>query len=534
MAYSTDFSDWLAANGWDNPAALSAAQVAKLQAQWRSEQNPPAPAPAPARDPDPKPETDAGRAETTGFDAKMAAIEAEEVRIETIQKMTIEAAESNRGNQDKIRRIHEMGRAAIDDKTTTPKDFKLALYKVDRYTGHLVIPSGLGAQQVTADVLEAAVCKTVRLPGIEKEFSPQTLDAADRQFRNGVGLHALFDICARANGWRGSPSRGDLNSKDFLRAAFYGAGEMGPVPMAGGGGAVPSTYSLPNIFANVANKMLRAGFDNVDAAWRQIASTRSVSDFKTATTISLNGATTFRKVAPGGEIRHGTLTELAYTNRAETYGIMLGIDRRDMINDDLGALSKAGQIMGRGAAKKLNDVFWTVFLNNSSFFTSGNANVSTGAGSALSSAGLKTADQKFRVQTDQEGLPLGAMPKILLVPPTLWYTAQELMNSTLNVGTTTANTLLPNANIFQGAYRVVTSPYMENSAYTGNSAAAWYLLADPQDIPTIEGVFLNGRDTPIVETAELDFNLLGVAMRGYLDFGFSLQEYRGGVRSAGS
>jgi phage major head subunit gpT-like protein len=298
---------------------------------------------------------------------------------------------------------------------------------------------------------------------------------------------------------------------------------------------VPSTYSLPNIFANVANKFLRAGFDNVDSAWRQITAIRSTNDFKTTTTISLNGATTFRKVAPGGEIKHGTLTELAYTNRAETYAIMLGIDRRDMVNDDLGALSRAGQIMGRGAAKKINDVFWTVFLNNSSsFFTSGNLNVSTGAGSALSSAGLKTADQKFRVQTDQEGLPLGAMPKILLVPPTLWYTARELMNATANVGNTTANTLLPNANIWQGAYTVVTSPYMENSAYTGNSAAAWYLLADPQDIPAIETVFLNGRDTPIVETAELDFDMLGVAMRGYLDFGVSLQEYRAGVRSAGS
>jgi hypothetical protein len=41
-------------------------------------------------------------------------------------------------------------------------------------------------------------------------------------------------------------------------------------------------------------------------------------------------------------------------------------------------------------------------------------------------------------------------------------------------------------------------------------------------------------DTPTIETAEADFNILGIALRGYFDAGVSLQEYRGGVRMAGS
>ncbi|HEX6985677.1 MAG TPA: hypothetical protein VF170_09880, partial [Planctomycetaceae bacterium] len=68
---------------------------------------------------------------------------------------------------------------------------------------------------------------------------------------------------------------------------------------------------------------------------------------------------------------------------------------------------------------------------------------------------------------------------------------------------------------------------------TGYSALAWYLLADPSDMPVIEVAFLNGRDTPIVESADADFNTLGVQFRGYHDFGVSLQEYRGGVRMKG-
>ena len=45
---------------------------------------------------------------------------------------------------------------------------------------------------------------------------------------------------------------------------------------------------------------------------------------------------------------------------------------------------------------------------------------------------------------------------------------------------------------------------------------------------------MNGRDTPVVDTAEADFNQLGIGMRGYIDFGAALQEYRAGVRAAGS
>ena len=75
---------------------------------------------------------------------------------------------------------------------------------------------------------------------------------------------------------------------------------------------------------------------------------------------------------------------------------------------------------------------------------------------------------------------------------------------------------------------------MHNAAYTGYSAAAWYLLADPGVMPVIEIVALNGRVEPTIETADADFNVLGVQMRGYSDVGVNLQEYRGGVRADGS
>jgi hypothetical protein len=49
----------------------------------------------------------------------------------------------------------------------------------------------------------------------------------------------------------------------------------------------------------------------------------------------------------------------------------------------------------------------------------------------------------------------------------------------------------------------------------------------------IEVAFLNGQESPTIETAEADFNVLGIQMRGYHDFGCALQDPRGGTKSKG-
>ena len=124
------------------------------------------------------------------------------------------------------------------------------------------------------------------------------------------------------------------------------------------------------------------------------------------------------------------------------------------------------------------------------------------------------------------------MPAIALVPTALSAIGSQLYKS-LELRDTTANAKFPVANPHQGKFRVEVSRYLANAVYTGNSAKAWYLLSDPNDLPVIEVAFLNGQEAPTIETAEADFNVLGVQMRGYHDFGVALQDFRGGVKSKG-
>jgi phage major head subunit gpT-like protein len=323
---------------------------------------------------------------------------------------------------------------------------------------------------------------------------------------------------AWANGYTGRNFR---DSRAVLRFAFKPELEAGF-----------STVDIGGILSNVANKFLLDGFFSVERTWRNICAVRNVSDFKTVTSYRLIGADQYEQVQPGGELKHGTLGNESYTNKADTYGLMLSLDRRDIINDDLGAITTVPRKLGRGSGLKINDVFWATFLANSGFFTAGAKNYVTGADTVLSIDGLTKAEVGFMDLCDSDGKPIGVMPSIVLVPTALSAMATQLQKS-LEIRDTTASTKYPIANPHQGKFRTEVSRYLSNSHYTGYSAKAWYLLADPGDLPVIEVAFLNGQESPTIETAEADFSVLGVQMRGYHDFGVALQDNRGGVKSKG-
>ncbi|HNQ22482.1 MAG TPA: hypothetical protein PKK06_05250 [Phycisphaerae bacterium] len=374
-----------------------------------------------------------------------------------------------------------------------------------------VPPAHVRDNTVDADVLAAAVCLTGGLKPIESSFDEKLLDAAGRRFRNGIGLQELILEAAWANGYQGRSFRSDMEGA--LQAAF-------------------STFRLPGILSNVANKFLLAGFESVEDTWRRIAATRSVRDFKTVTSYRLTGAFEYEEVGPTGELKHGQVDEETFTNQAKTYGRMFSITRTDLINDDLGALTALPRRIGRGGALKLNKVFWTAFLANAAFFTGARGNYKAGVDTALTVDGLTAAELLFLEQKDTDNNPLALVAKVLLVPPALLVRGTQLMNST-ELRDTTASTKYATSNPHAGKFSPVHSAYLSNASIDGYSAKAWYLLADPDDLPVIEVAFLNGVQTPTVERADADFNLLGIQFRGYYDFGVALQDWRAGVKMKG-
>lgn len=512
-----EFEAWAESRGFPL-ADCNDVQVASLRAAWRAAEQPPAPTSAGATPAPAAKGTDGATEVGADLDDLLARQRAETLRQRRIAQMTAEAAEEHPGRIDELEHI---GRSAIKGKWTEQAT-ELAILRTTRASAPAPLSTGerIGSG-INERIIEAALAQSAGLSDLASHYDEKTLDLARRHYRGSLGLHQLLHLAAKQNGYRGEASVRS-NLQEVMHFAF--------TPKASG----ISTISIPGVLSNIANKFVIEAFMGVDNAWSSISARRNVSDFKTITSYSLSGDMTYEEIPPGGSIKHGTIGETTYTNAAKSYGKMLGLDRRDLINDDLSALSAVSRRLGRGGALKLNKIFWGIFLNNSTFFTSGHANVSTGATTTLTLTGLGLADPIFRLLTDPDGNLMGVTPKKLVVPTALRAAALGLMNSTTVVSTTTANTPLPDQNIWAGMFDVVSSPYLQDSTLTGYSTAAWYLLSDPNDVPVIETCFLNGIEMPTIESADADFAQLGIQWRGYFDFGVSLMEYRGGVRSAGA
>lgn len=520
----TEFEKWLTAKGIDHANLQEHARVALLAAyEAEKAPKPPTTPVVPAVTPPVVPPI-AAKAEVP-FTARMEAIEAEERRVEQIREITLAACERNHGNPDAIKKFRDLCAAAEEDKTTTVKEFQHAIQAADRYNhGPLILATGKGKKEITDEILEAAVAQSCNVPNLDKRYGEQALQAAHKRFPRGIGLKELLLVAGeKNNGYRGS-----LNDEQALcRAAFRPAGHDRGIVASD-----VSSINVPVILSNVANKSLEDGFGFGEQTWRLVAKIGNLKDFKQASSARLDSDLIFKPLAQSGQIQHGKLSEESYTIQLNTYAIALGIDRKDLINDDLGAFNGASTQMGFGAIKKLNSVFWsdTWLAGQSAYFPTSDANDNyiSGASTPLSIAGLNLADVKFMLQTGADGEPIGLMPSVLLVPAALGNTAAQLMTSTgLVVGTTPASG--PANNVFSGRYSVAVSRYLDAA-----SSIEWWLLADPRAVAAIQVAFLNGVDRPTVQTSEFDFDKLGLSMRGYFDFGCSMMEYRAGVRSKGT
>jgi len=424
------FVEWLEAQGLDPEVIAEDEKLCKtLTAAWQKE--------------NPKPKKPVKK---QSLEAQFAAQEAEQERCETIEQLGLKAGEAHPHAREAILLATD---EAIEGKMDAEK-FELELFRLG--AGADLTRFNIGSSRnrnVNTKVLEAAICKTGGMPDDKlvrsdknrHGYDEQTLDAMDRDFPHGIGLNQFIAICAEMQGYRvRHAGRVTVEAQNAafgldrnIRASF-------------------STIVAPNIMANVAGKFLRIGWDAVDMTPLRIAAITPVNDFKEISTVSLVADATLKKVGATGEIEHGSLGEVAYGNKADTYARLLAITRQDYRNDDLRALTSAPKKLGRGAGLALNFIFWTEFLNNSSFFASGNNNVNTGVADATI-GGLAATEAIFLNQTDPNGDPLLSTPAIVLVPTALKATMAALLDpqSKIVSGATGGQSDL---NVFAGRFRL--------------------------------------------------------------------------------
>jgi phage head maturation protease len=372
------------------------------------------------------------------------------------------------------------------------------------------------------DTLEAALCMRVGLSGDDllKNYGEKTVDSADKI--RGKSLPDILIECVRIEGM--SVPDGDTA---LIQAAF-------------------STVSLPGILSNVANKRMLKAFESQPLIAPKLCSVGDLNDFKENQRFRLTDVGDLEPVAADGEIKDGRVREDKATNQLDTYGKKFVLTRKMIINDDLGAFMKFPTSMGNRAARLIDQLFFQRLLANpvqgdgKKLFHTGHKNLLTGAGSVLNNKSLAAAIQKFLDQSDADGQPISVEPRFMLVPTGLKHEAIALTRGSQLIiaggdATAAANpTLVPALNALADENLIViSSPYLTNSNYSGNSELAWYLFGDPNQVDTFEIGYLKGRRTPTIEKGNTDFNTLGMWFRVYFDLGIREQDWRGIVKSDG-
>jgi len=382
---------------------------------------------------------------------------------------------------------------------------------------------------------------------LNARYPDQVRQAAHTHFRGRIGLQQLLTTLAAGNGYRGPQTFNDPGSWGDV------AGSLAQ-PIRADSGA--SSVNTPATLANVQNKFMLQGYMFTEQVFLEVGQVLPVKDLKPTKSVQLFGDFQFQQLNPAGEIQHASIGDNPYANQANLVARMITLPLQYIINDDLGMFGQVPMMLGRGWGLKVNDLFWTAFMNpgkddggTDNFYNathnnitgqSGNSNLSTGVSSTLSHAGLQAAKLLFDNQVDPAGKPLGVDAELLVYPPDLDVAAVELMNAQFIVmaglASTAAASKQANTNIWKGRFKPLMSRYLNKSAYTNYSTTAWYLLANPAILPVIQIAALNGQMTPQIQTASQDwqFNMLGISMRGWGGVGVNPQNFRGAVKSNGS
>jgi hypothetical protein len=287
---------------------------------------------------------------------------------------------------------------------------------------------------------------------------------------------------------------------------------------------------LPSALTEGIQRLSLESFRETGFNWRMVSRKVEANDFRDQKAIRMNANTGLVLMAPGGQIKHGTLSESAFPFRVETYARMLTVTRNDLINDDLSLFDQLPLILASEGSRLCNDLIFDQLAGGlaANFFAAGNSNLLTGGTSALSITSLGTAIRTLRTQKDSDGRLIGFQPATLIVPAALEATARQILAS-IEVARVDTGDNLPTGNPWAGMnLQLVVEPRLD-----ANSATAWYLGSKPED-GALLAAFLRGVEGPQVEDVILDGSYLGRGWRAYLDAGASRGEPKAIVRANGA
>jgi len=311
--------------------------------------------------------------------------------------------------------------------------------------------------------------------------------------------------------------------------------------------AYHTTGSFSNLMLDAQNKTLLAAYEEAPYTWELWArNAGTVADFKNINRIRFSEMGSPEMVAERQDYPESPMSDAKEVYKVEKYGSIFSVTWETVVNDDLDAISRIPAMQGAACRRKQNAAVYNILTSNPTMADAGalfNATAQTtpgghanytSSGTAISVASLNVA---FTSMMTKKGLNssvvLNLQPSFLIVPVAISATALQVVGSIADpsVGgsaagnSNTLNIYGPNGS---RPLRVIVDPTLD-----ANSSTAWYLAASTSQVDTIELTFLEGEQSPVLES-EWDFDKDVYKYKVRQTFGVAAIDYRGLYKNVGA
>ncbi|MCX8984202.1 ClpP-like prohead protease/major capsid protein fusion protein [Citrobacter portucalensis] len=333
---------------------------------------------------------------------------------------------------------------------------------------------------------------------------------------NPYAMMSLFEMAQASLVDRGVSISGFGNRSQIVNLAF-----------------THSSSDFSQILAGGAEMSVLAGWQNSGETFQQWTKAGSLSNFREAKRVGLNGFSKLRQVREGAEYKYITTSDKGVPIALATYGEIFSITRQAIINDDLSQLTTIPTAMGRAASRTVGELVYLVLTTNQAF-TDGkalfHADHKNMIALDMNTEGLDAARKAMRLQEDANGDPVNVTPSFLIVPAALEGAANRaVLSSSSLFPVDSAGTLNQNpgiVNVVKDMAQVIVEPRLDK-----HNAKEWYVTA-AQGMDTVEVAYLDGMNSPYLEQQE-GFTVDGIAWKVRIDAGVAPLDWRGLVKSTG-
>ena len=392
------------------------------------------------------------------------------------------------------------------------------------------IRNGASVADVNKEVIQRLSKERTPISTPSVEFGQEEVDKFRAAASDAMSFRAGFQVDKPAAGFESL--RGmtmiDLARECYQRThgkAFRGYDRRELVR------AVVSSSDFPVVLANVANKSLMTAYQTAPTTYQRWTKRGNLNDYKPALRVQVSEAPLLRKVTKGNEYKHVAMSDAGEYIQLEKYGELFSLTREDIINDDLQALTDIPSKFGAAARLTINYSVYSILTGNpkmadsNALFSTAHANIEATVKTAPSKDAFKAA---FTAMAKQKGLqkkdavPLNITPAFWIGPVALQFDAMQLVKSAVDVEANNAAT-----NVFQNLLEVVADAQLD-----AVDPDSYYFATAPGFIDTIEVAFLNGVDTPYIET-QPGFEVDGITYKVRSEFGVKALDFRGLYKNPG-